>query len=124
MTNVDFHAYVVHDLMSNIQGIQSRAMFGGWGLYHNGTIFGIIADDQLYFKADEKNRKEYEAAGSSPFTYEASGRKKVTIASYWEVPADVLENRELLVSWVEDSCKASLRAKSTKKPHRPKKNNL
>ncbi len=108
-----FHDYVVHDLMGHIRGIESKAMFGGWGLYKNGVVFGIIADDQLYFKAGDRNRKDYEDSGSSPFTYVAAGRKKVTM-SYWEVPANVIENRDELEQWIDQSCKVSLQSKKRK----------
>ena len=113
MPRSDFHDYVVHDLMSGIDGIQSRAMFGGWGLYKNGVVFGIIADDQLYFKVDDRNLKDYENAGSTPFTYEAKGRK-IIMSSYWEVPADVLEDRDALESWIGKACAAKLGSKKTK----------
>ena len=117
MPSYDFHDYVVHDLMSHVDSIQSRAMFGGWGLYKNNVVFGIIADDQLYFKVDVTNRKDYERSGSLPFSYEAAGRKKVMV-SYWEVPADVMEDREKIEQWIERSCNASRRSKRAKPARR------
>ena len=106
MPKSDFHDYVIQDLMSHIPGIKSRVMFGGWGIYKDGVIFGIIADDELYFKVDETNRKKYEAAGSKPFTYDTKKRKKI-VMSYWEVPPDILEDRDEIVRWVEESCRIS-----------------
>ena len=88
MPKTDFHDHVILDLLAGIPGIRSRAMFGGWGLYKNDKIFGIIADDEVYFKVDEFNRKDYEEKGSGPFTYKAKGRKKVTL-SYWRVPEEI-----------------------------------
>ena len=110
MPKTDFHDYVVYDLMSHIEGITGRSMFGGYGLYKDGVVFGIIADDELYFKTDEKNLSDYKKAGSKPFCYE-NGKKKIVTMSYWEVPADVLEDREALEKWAEESCRASLRSK-------------
>ncbi len=37
-----FHAYVMSYLLGHLIGIRSRAMFGGWGLYKDGIIFGMI----------------------------------------------------------------------------------
>ena len=68
--------------------VTAKRMFGGWGLYRERQIFAIIADDRLYFKVDEHNRPDYEAAGSQPFTYNAKGKRAVM--SYWLVPAHVL----------------------------------
>lgn len=106
MPKTDFHDYVVQDLMNGIRGITSRAMFGGWALYRDGVTFGIIADDELFFKVNDKNRPAYEARGSSPFVYESRG-KKVTMKSYWQVPAGVMEDREELERWVEGACRSA-----------------
>ena len=103
MPKTDFHDYVVMDLMDQIDGIKSRAMFGGWGLYKNDVIFGIISDDEVYFKVNESNRKDYEEKASEPFSYKAKGNKRISL-SYWRVPAEVLEDRENLEEWVDRSC--------------------
>ena len=106
MPRTAFHDYVMHDLFASFEGITSRAMFGGWGLYRDGVTFGIIADDELYFKVGDKNRPQYEKKGSAPFVYESRG-KKVTMKSYWKVPADVMEDAEELLDWVKASCRAA-----------------
>ncbi len=70
-------------------------MFGGYGLYKDGIIFGIIVDEELYLKTDETNRKEYESFGSRPFTYDRGKNQKTTM-SYWLIPEDILEDRRRL----------------------------
>ena len=94
--------------MQGIRGVTAKAMFGGYGLYKDGTVFGIIADGELYLKVDEKNLAQYKDRGSCPFTYEGKKRKVITMP-YWEVPPDVLEDRELLLHWVDASLAASRR---------------
>ena len=106
-----FVEYVARDLLSKLSGVSARAMFGGYGLYQDGVIFGIIVDDTLYFKADETNRKKYEAAGSAPFTYESTGRKKA-VMSYWQVPAEVMEDKTAAAAWAEESRRINLEKKS------------
>jgi DNA transformation protein len=32
-----------------------RKMFGGYGVYHDGLMFALVADDTLYLKADDEN---------------------------------------------------------------------
>lgn len=97
-----FHDYVVRDLLAGLPGITSKRMFGGWGLYKAGVIFGIIVNGELYFKVDESNQKEYEVLGSRPFVYTKKAGKPVSM-SYWFVPGAVLENRPKLYAWVEQS---------------------
>ncbi len=106
MAKNDFHDYVMQDVLGRIRGVSSRAMFGGHGIYKDGVVFAIIADGELYFKVDDSNRKDYEAAGSKPFAYSAKDRKLVTM-SYWEVPASVMEDPDEVASWVERSVKVS-----------------
>lgn len=112
MAQSDFQEYVVHDALADIDGITSRAMFGGYGLYKDGIIFGIIADDELYLKVDETNQKEYESFGSHPFVYERGNHAKTTM-SYWVVPETILENRERIERLVMSSF-----AINKKKKHR------
>lgn len=112
----NFHDEVMSRYFKNISGIKSRSMFGGYGLYKNGVIFGMIAEGNLYFKVNATNIKEYQAAKSEPFTYLGSKGKPISM-SYWKVPAAVLKNEKLLKEWIENSLKASLK-KSTKRPSR------
>lgn len=100
--------YVI-DAMTPLGHARGRAMFGGWGIYLDGLIAGIIAWDTLYLKVDERNRADYEAAGSQPFRYEGKG--KPIAMSYWEVPAEILEDPERLREWVAQAHAASGRAR-------------
>ena len=74
--------------------VTSRAMFGGYGIFHEGLMFALIADDTLYFKVNESNRAMYEQAGSKPFPHGIS---------YWEVPAELLEEDGKLHEWANIS---------------------
>ncbi|NTW60172.1 MAG: TfoX/Sxy family protein [Nitrospirae bacterium] len=81
--------------------VAAKRMFGGAGLYHQGVFFGLVADDTLYFKVDDANKADYEAAGSGPF------RPFGTYAmGYYEVPADVLEDPDELVLWAKKAFEA------------------
>lgn len=95
-----FHDYVVYDLLADIPGILSRAMFGGWGIYKDGVIFAIIVDGQLYFKVGDCNRKDYEKYESESFVYIKGNGKKVSM-SYMLLPEEIMENREEIYLWVE-----------------------
>ncbi len=101
--------FLLREAFSEICGITYRRMFGGYGLYKNGIFFGIIAYDTLYFKVDEKTKPSYVELGSVPFVYE--GKSKPVEMSYWEVPDSVLSDSSLLSKWVQEACKAYVRAK-------------
>jgi DNA transformation protein len=76
-------------------GVQCRAMFGGHGLYREDVFFGLLFRGRFYLRVDDATRTGFEAAGMKPFR-PAKGR---TMRSYYEVPADVLENRDLCRAW-------------------------
>lgn len=98
----------VAEQLSFLDGLRLRAMFGGHGVYRDMHMFAIIVDDRLYFKADALTRREFEARACCPFTYVARGRT-VTL-QYFEAPADVFEDPEVMRLWVDKACAAALRA--------------
>ncbi|OGR01672.1 MAG: hypothetical protein A2511_09765 [Deltaproteobacteria bacterium RIFOXYD12_FULL_50_9] len=116
----------VLDQLTFFGQVQSRRMFGGAGLYLNALFFGLVADDVLYFKVDDTNKAEYLAAGSGPFR--PFGAESY-IMGYYEVPAEILEDRDLLKEWAAKAFQVALgkkveRAKKpasgNKKPRRKK----
>ena len=104
----DFKEYLVGDVLGHIDGITSKAMFGGFGLYLNGVIFAMITDDDaVCFKADAALAAEYKAAGAEQFTYTGHTSKKPTSMPYWRVPETILEDRETVSDWVARSAALS-----------------
>jgi len=103
--------YVI-DQLSCIGEVAAKKMFGGVGLYHNELFFGLIAADVLYFKVDDENRPAYEKAGAKPF--QPYGEESSSM-SYFEVPADVLEDVDRLRTWATASVAAADRKASSRK---------
>lgn len=97
-------------VLPGLQGVgaaRSRAMFGGFGIYLDDVIIGILAWDRLFFRTDARNRPDYESAGSAPFTYEGRSGKPIEMP-YWELPADVLDDPARLGDWALKARAASL----------------
>jgi DNA transformation protein len=82
-------------------GVEIRAMFGGYGLYRDDRFFGIVFKGRLYFKTGPLSRKEYLRRGMKPFKPNA----RMTSKTYFEVPAEVLEDREMLRAWALDAAR-------------------
>ena len=104
MADLSFKDFVL-DQLSGLPEVRARAMFGGHGLYQGDHFFGILAEGRLYFKTDEASRDAYVERGMEPFTYEQAGRK--TMMHYFEVPAEVLEDRVALVEWAAQAVVAA-----------------
>lgn len=50
-----------------------RKMFGGYGVYHDGLMFALVADDILYLKADAENARYFDEQGLGQFEYLRDG---------------------------------------------------
>lgn len=107
----DFVAYVGEQL-ELLGRVTSRRMFGGVGLYADGLFFALIADDTLYFKVDDSNRADYLERGCKPFQPFAD--KPELSMSYYDVPADLLDDAEELSRWARKSVAIALGAASRK----------
>jgi DNA transformation protein len=105
----------VCDILSPLGPVTAKGMFGGFGIYLDGLMFGLIADEVLYFKADSQSSPSYEAAGMAPFK---PWEHKPMTMPYWEVPAEVLDEEDDFRAWGRAAFEAALR---TRKPKKPKK---
>ncbi len=97
----EFVEYILEQL-SSWGEVSVRRMFGGAGLYRSGTMFAVVADDVAYLKVDDSNRNDFVRAGSAPFE-PYPDKIKTTIRTYYEIPADVLEDPGELAKWAERS---------------------
>ena len=106
----------LNDQLASFGPVAIRRMFGGAGLFRDGVMFGLIADETLYLKTGDANRADFEAAGMGPFTY--AGKSKPVSMSYHEVPADVLEDSDLLSEWAGKAFAVAHAAEATAPPKR------
>jgi DNA transformation protein len=95
----------VLDQLAGMKGVSARRMFGGAGIYREGIMFGLVADDRAYLRVDDFNRTSFEEAGSGPFHPYGT---KATMP-YYEIPVDVLEDPEDLRAWAENALAAAKR---------------
>lgn len=104
----DFIVFLEESL-APLGGVETKPMFGGFGIFKDGLMFGLVADDLLYLKVDAENKPRFETLGLGPFTYARDG--KHYSMSYHRAPATALEQPGELVKWAISSHAAALRAK-------------
>jgi DNA transformation protein len=109
----DYLRWVLEQL-SGAEGVSFRRMFGAFGLYRNEVFFGIISGDTLFFKVNDANRADYEARGMARFR--PYRNKPLLSMSYYEVPADVLEDADECVRWAMRAVAAGAVKKKSPKP--------
>ena len=110
-----YQTFVLEQL-SAAGAVTARSMFGGVGLYCQGLFFALIDDDTLYLKVDDATRADFERLGSQPFRPFGDDSH---VMQYYELPADVLEDRAEVRPWVERALDAA-RRKASGRRRRPK----
>ena len=106
-----YKAYALEQL-SAAGKVTAKSMFGGVGLYCEGLFFALIDDDTLYLKVDDATRPEFERLGSQPFRPFGDDSPGM---QYYELPADVLEDRAAVRQWVDRALGAARRKASGKR---------
>ena len=111
----------IKDQLAGFAPVSIRNMFGGAGIYADGVMFALLANDVLYLKADATSAHAFEAEGMGPFTYTTPGKPPVAM-SYWEVPPRLLEDPDELADWAREAHRVACtsKAKSSRKPRRKK----
>jgi DNA transformation protein len=102
----------VEELLEPLSGTAIRRMFGGYGVFRDGIMFGILDDGVLYLRVDETTQPRFEAERSEPFVYESMGRS-VTMP-YWRVPDWLFEEADAFREWAQASFAAARRAKKAR----------
>lgn len=101
------------EVFSEFGSIALRKMFGGHGVYHQGLMFGLVADDTLYLKVDAASLPLFEREGLPPFVYSDRNGRTATM-SYRQAPDEIFDDRELAALWARRALEAALRAQSKK----------
>jgi DNA transformation protein len=94
--SVSYRTYLLEQ-MGRIRPVDSRRMFGGLCFFAEGRAFVLAAQDTLYFKADDTNRPDFEAAGMGPFMPFGDPTRPM---QYYELPVEVLEDPDQLAVWM------------------------
>ena len=119
MKHNEFVAHIV-ETMSAFGPVESKAMFGGWGLYHQGVFFALVAADMLYLKSDDQNAAQFDAANLPPFVYESKVGERITM-SYRAAPAEALESPDVMLTWARLGYGAALRAAALRATTAPRR---
>jgi DNA transformation protein len=84
-------ADAIRDVFRGIGPVQIRRMFGGQGIYRDGTMFALEAGGELYLKADGQTEDRFRILGSRPFAYTGRNGRTATM-SYWLMPESALDD--------------------------------
>ncbi|MFT7472366.1 MAG: DNA transformation protein [Kiritimatiellia bacterium] len=118
--SIEQREYVAHivDLLQFFGPVESKSMFGGFGVFLEGLMFGLVAGNELYLKVDAKNRQDYEDLGLQAFSFGKNGKEFKM--SYHQAPEEAMEDAELLSDWASNAYGAAMRAAAKKGGKRKK----
>lgn len=84
--------------------VSYRRIFNGVGIYHRGAQFGLIINNKLYFRADERSRPLFIQRGMTAF----QPRAAIEVESqFFQLPNDLLDNPIELRFWLRTAIAAA-----------------
>ena len=93
----------VHDLFRALPGVSTRKMFGGLGIYSEGTIFAVIGpEDRLLLKARHALADDLAAEGCEQWSYDGKLGKPSRMP-YWTFPDAALDDPDEACAWARRS---------------------
>jgi DNA transformation protein len=89
--------------------ITPKRMFGGFGIYHDDLMFGLVAGDVLYLKADSKTQARFAGRNLPRFEYVKQG--KPVRLSFFAAPEEIFDDRDAAREWATLALEAALRSR-------------
>jgi DNA transformation protein len=103
------------ELFSVFGPVTVRRMFGGAGIYADGTMFGLVADGVIYLKVSDGNVAMFEREALPPFTYERRQGERA-VMSYRRMPDRLYDDPEELAEWARAALAAASLPRERKRP--------
>ena len=112
-----FLAFVLEQL-EDVRAVSPKRMFGGVGLYSEETFFAVLDNDTLFFKVDAATVARYVERRMPPFQPMPD---KPPMTGYYQVPVDVVEDRDALAEWASAAVAVGRRAPGAGTRRSPRK---
>lgn len=103
--SASFRDYVA-DQLTPLGPVQIKRMFGAYGLYFEGAMFGVIDDDTVYLRVDDETRPQYLERQMPALRPVRSDPSKVS-QNYYQLPGELLDDPEQLQRWAERAIRAA-----------------
>lgn len=97
----------VLEQLAELDSLAYKPMFGCFGLYCDSVFFAIVCGEELYFRTDERSRKEFVKRGMEPFIFRQEQRSN----NYYRVPDEIFEDPKQLKKWALTAIEAQRSAK-------------
>ena len=109
----------IRELFAPFAAVTIRRMFGGAGVYADGSMFALVFDGALFLKVDEASIPDFKRKGSAPFVYtraKSPGRVGRASLSYWRLPERLYDDPQELALWAGRALAIALRKAIAPRP--------
>src|SRR5580704_18349462 len=105
MVASDSFAEFLREQFSPLGRLTFRRMFVKTGVFCDGVMLGMVADNTLYFRVDEENKATFEeAAAFPPLNY---SKKGFTIdLGFWRAPERLFDEPDEFLLWARSALAA------------------
>jgi DNA transformation protein and related proteins len=104
----------VQEALEPIGQVSMRKMMGGATLYLDGTIFAILDEGEIWFKADAESDAIWDEEGCERFSVTFKDGRVDTM-NYRRGPTDVYDDAEAMQRWAALAVEAGMRGASKKR---------
>ena len=120
MVASDSFAEFLREQLAPLGRVTLRRMFGKTGVFCDGVMFAVVADNMLYLRLDDHNRAAFAEALASPLlSYEKKG---VAIdLAFCRAPERLFDEPDELVAWARLALAAARRVAAKRKPTAPRR---
>ena len=120
MVASDNFAEFLSEQLAPLGHITMRRMFGKTGVFCDGLMLAMVADNTLYFRVDDQSRAAFkEAASFPPLNYRKKG--DTIDLSFWRAPERLFDEPDEFVTWAKTALAAARRAAAKRGPAVPRR---
>jgi DNA transformation protein len=100
----------IRELFVAFGPVEVRRMFGGAGIYAEGTMFALVSDGIVYLKADQQNAPAFERESLEAFSYVTKAGRRA-VMSYRRMPDRLYDDPDELAAWARTALAAARRSR-------------
>jgi DNA transformation protein len=120
MVASDSFAEFLREQLAPLGHVTMRRMFGKTGVFCDGVMLGMVADNTLYFRVDDHNRAAFKEAESfPPLNYRKKG--DIIDLSFWRAPERLYDEPDEFVTWARAALAAARRVAATRERAAPRR---
>jgi DNA transformation protein and related proteins len=103
----------IRELFSIFGSVEVRRLFGGAGIFMDGTMFALVHEGVIYLKVDEDSAAEFEREQLEAFSYSRKG-VRASLTSYRRMPDRLYDDPNELATWARAAFAAAQRSGTRK----------